>query len=85
MNILMMTNTFTPHIAGVARSVEVFTVEYRKRGHRVLVVAPEYENMPKNEMDLRHATLYALGRSEHRISMKPKRKTAAGQTLRIMT
>lgn len=52
MNILMMTNTFTPHVGGVARSVEVFTVEYRKRGHRVLVVAPEYENMPENEIDV---------------------------------
>ena len=52
MNILMMTNTFTPHIGGVARSVEAFTDEYRKRGHRVLVVAPEFENMPGNEVDV---------------------------------
>ena len=52
MNILMMTNTFPPYVGGVARSVEVFTIEYRKRGHRVLVVAPEYENMPENEIDV---------------------------------
>ncbi|MBW2596578.1 MAG: glycosyltransferase [Deltaproteobacteria bacterium] len=52
MNILMMTNTFPPYVGGVARSVEAFTVEYRKRGHRVLVVAPEYENMPENEIDV---------------------------------
>ncbi len=52
MNILMMTNTFPPYVGGVARSVEAFTVEYRKRGHRVLVVAPEYENMPENEVDV---------------------------------
>ena len=52
MNILMMTNTFTPHVGGVARSIEAFTDEYRKRGHRVLVVAPEFENMPENEMDV---------------------------------
>ena len=52
MNILMMTNTFTPHVGGVARSVEAFTVEYRKRGHRVLVVAPEYENMPGSDVDV---------------------------------
>ena len=49
MNILMMTNTFTPHVGGVARSVEAFTAEYRRRGHRVLVVAPEFENMPEHE------------------------------------
>jgi glycosyltransferase involved in cell wall biosynthesis len=52
MNILMMTNTYTPHVGGVARSVESFTNEYRKRGHRVLVVAPEFEDMPKKETDV---------------------------------
>ena len=52
MKILMMTNTFTPHVGGVARSVEAFTAEYRKRGHRVLVVAPVFENMPRNEVDV---------------------------------
>ena len=35
MNIVMLTNTFTPHVGGVARSVQAFTVEYRRRGHRV--------------------------------------------------
>lgn len=52
MNIMMMTNTFTPHRGGVARSVEAFTAEYRKRGHRVLVVAPEFEDMPEHETDV---------------------------------
>jgi glycogen synthase len=40
MNIVMLTNTYTPHVGGVARSVEAFAAEYRGRGHRVLVVAP---------------------------------------------
>jgi 1,2-diacylglycerol 3-alpha-glucosyltransferase len=52
MNILMMTNTFTPHVGGVARSVQYFTDGYRKRGHRVMVVAPEYENIPENDRDV---------------------------------
>ncbi|MBW2012053.1 MAG: glycogen/starch synthase, partial [Deltaproteobacteria bacterium] len=52
MKILMMTNTFTPHVGGVARSVESFTTEYRKRGHHVLIVAPVFENMPENEKDV---------------------------------
>jgi 1,2-diacylglycerol 3-alpha-glucosyltransferase len=52
MNILMMTNTFTPHAGGVARSVESFTDEYRRRGHRVLVVAPSFEGMPDHEQDV---------------------------------
>ncbi|MHB9030039.1 MAG: glycosyltransferase [Candidatus Latescibacterota bacterium] len=52
MNILMLTNTYTPFIGGVPRSVESFTVEYRKRGHRVIVIAPEFENMPPVEVDV---------------------------------
>jgi glycosyltransferase involved in cell wall biosynthesis len=51
-NILMMTNTFTPHVGGVARSVASFTAAYRERGHRVMVVAPEFENMPTSEIDV---------------------------------
>lgn len=52
MNILILTNTFTPHVGGVARSVEAFTAEYRKHGHRVLVVAPEFSDMPQDEVDV---------------------------------
>ena len=52
MNILILTNTFTPHVGGVARSVEAFSAEYRKRGHRVLVVAPEFPDMSLDEVDV---------------------------------
>lgn len=40
MKIMMVTNTFTPHVGGVARSVQQFTDQYRKQGHQVCVVAP---------------------------------------------
>ncbi len=49
MRIVMMTNTYLPHVGGVARSVETFTEEYRRRGHEVLVVAPEFPDMPERE------------------------------------
>lgn len=52
MNIVMLTNTYTPHVGGVARSVEAFAAEYRRRGHRVLVVAPEFDNPPQDETDV---------------------------------
>ncbi|MFP4143568.1 MAG: glycosyltransferase [Phycisphaeraceae bacterium] len=42
MNIVMLTNTFLPHVGGVARSVASFTDAFRQRGHRVLVVAPTF-------------------------------------------
>ncbi|MHB8862488.1 MAG: glycosyltransferase [Pirellulaceae bacterium] len=52
MNILMLTNTYLPHVGGVARSVDSFATEYRRRGHRVLIVAPEFENQPADESDV---------------------------------
>ncbi|NOQ51228.1 MAG: glycosyltransferase [Desulfuromonadaceae bacterium] len=52
MNIVMFTNTYTPHVGGVAHSVEAFTMEYRQRGHRTLVVAPDFPGMPENETDV---------------------------------
>lgn len=52
MNILMISNTYLPHVGGVAKSVESFTAEYRKRGHRVVLVVPEFEGMPGNELDV---------------------------------
>ncbi|MCA9213249.1 MAG: glycosyltransferase [Planctomycetales bacterium] len=44
MNILMFTNTFTPHVGGVAQSVQQFVRQYEKLGHRTLVVAPMFES-----------------------------------------
>lgn len=43
MNILMFTNTFTPHVGGVARSVTLLSGALRALGHRVLIVAPAFE------------------------------------------
>lgn len=52
MNIVMLTNTYLPHVGGVARSVAAFSAEYRRRGHQVLVVAPEFDNQPADELDV---------------------------------
>jgi glycosyltransferase involved in cell wall biosynthesis len=39
----MFTNTYLPHVGGVARSVKMFSEDLRKMGHAVLVVAPTFE------------------------------------------
>ncbi len=52
MNILMVTNTYLPHVGGVARSVSAFTEQYRKAGHRTVVVAPVFPNQPESEQDV---------------------------------
>jgi 1,2-diacylglycerol 3-alpha-glucosyltransferase len=43
MKICMMTNTYLPHVGGVARSVSTFAEEFIREGHEVLVVAPEFD------------------------------------------
>ena len=52
MNILLVTNTYIPHVGGVARSVASFVDAYRARGHRVMVIAPEFPDMPAHETDV---------------------------------
>ena len=52
MNIVMLTNTYLPHVGGVARSVDAFSREYRRQGHQVLVVAPEFAEKIDNEKDV---------------------------------
>lgn len=52
MKIVFLTNTYLPHVGGVARSVSSFAMHYRKLGHRVLIVAPEFSDVPENEEDV---------------------------------
>src|SRR3989338_6376937 len=52
MNILMMSNAYTPILGGLEKSIQTFTEEYRKRGHRVVIVAPVFEGMPSVELDV---------------------------------
>lgn len=52
MNVLMMTNTYTPIVGGLERSVQGFTKELRDRGHRVIVVAPRFKGSPAREEDV---------------------------------
>lgn len=39
----MFTNTYLPHVGGVARSVSTYEQELRRRGHDVRIVAPQFE------------------------------------------
>ena len=55
MKICMFTNTYLPHVGGVARSVAAFTEDLRQMGNDVLVIAPEYsdsERQSNNEYNV---------------------------------
>jgi 1,2-diacylglycerol 3-alpha-glucosyltransferase len=43
MKIAMFTNTYLPHVGGVARSVQTLADACREQGHEVGVIAPEFE------------------------------------------
>lgn len=49
MKIAMFTNTYPPHVGGVARSVSTQAEWLRAHGHETLVVAPEFPDMPEQE------------------------------------
>ena len=49
MRIVMMTNTYLPHVSGVAQSVARFVAAYQQCGHDTLVMAPTYEGQPEYE------------------------------------
>ncbi|MFO7715055.1 glycosyltransferase [Desulfosarcina sp.] len=51
MKICMFTNTYLPHVGGVARSVSFFSQDLRDAGHRVLVVAPTFAGCEKHDRD----------------------------------
>lgn len=46
MRICHFTNTFLPHVGGVARAVQTLLEEQRRLRHRVLVVAPDFAEGP---------------------------------------
>jgi glycosyltransferase involved in cell wall biosynthesis len=48
MKIAMFTNTYLPHVGGVARSVKTFEEALRERGHDVRTVAPTFEGAEKS-------------------------------------
>jgi 1,2-diacylglycerol 3-alpha-glucosyltransferase len=47
----MFTNTYLPHVGGVARSVQLFTEDQIGLGHRVLVVAPSFPGVAESAGD----------------------------------
>ncbi len=53
MKILFFTNTYLPHVGGVAKSVHTLETAFRKRGHQVRIVAPEFEGAAEDQNVLR--------------------------------
>ncbi len=56
MNIAMFTNTYLPHVGGVAQSVDRFSTVMRHRGHDVFVVAPTYDHAMEDQPYIHRVT-----------------------------
>ena len=54
MNICMFTNTYRPHVGGVARSVAFFEEDLQRMGHQILIVAPTFQDEAPETKDPPH-------------------------------
>lgn len=69
MNILMMTNTYKPMMGGLEKSVESFSKEFRKKGHRVVIVTPEFEGSVEEEDVIRIPAIQHFNGSDFSIQL----------------
>jgi len=69
MNICMFTNTYLPHVGGVANSVRSFEQELQRHGHRVSVVAPEFEDAVAAENVQRVAAVQKFNGSDFSVRL----------------
>ncbi|MBN1356935.1 glycosyltransferase [bacterium] len=53
MKIVMVTNTYLPFVGGVPNSIKLFADAFRKAGHRVMIIAPEFAGASENEPGIR--------------------------------
>lgn len=53
MKILMMTNTYAPIVGGLEKSIDVFSEAFRKMGHTVKIIAPEFDGAESSENVIR--------------------------------
>ena len=70
MKIAMLTNTYLPHVGGVARSVSTFQAELTRRGHTVRVIAPQFEGaLDSTDEVLRLAAVQNFNGSDFSVTM----------------
>ena len=77
MKIVMFTNTFSPHVGGVANSVSGLAEGLRELGHEVLVVAPVFPGASEDEaFVIRIPALQQFGGSDFSLPIPVTRSLA---------
>lgn len=69
MKIAMFTNTYLPHVGGVARSVQTLAEACRRRGHEVCVIAPEFEGAEPSPHVLRVPAIQHFNGSDFSVQL----------------
>lgn len=69
MKIAMFTNTYLPHVGGVARSVKSLEDGCRSQGHEVRVIAPEFEGAVESPDVLRVPAIRNFNGSEFSVGL----------------
>jgi len=69
MNIALFTNTYLPHVGGVARSVKTLEDACRARGHQVVVVAPEFQDAAPSPHVLRVPAIQNFNGSDFSVQL----------------
>jgi glycosyltransferase involved in cell wall biosynthesis len=69
MKIAMFTNTYLPHVGGVARSVKTLEDHCRSCGHEVRVIAPEFKDAVKSEYVLRVPAIQNFNGSDFSVQL----------------
>jgi len=69
MKIAMFTNTYLPHVGGVARSVKTLEDACRARGHEVRIVAPEFDGAEVTDDVLRVPAIQHFNGSEFSVRL----------------
>ncbi len=52
MRILMISDVYFPRVNGVSTSINTFVTEFRKAGHAVTLIAPDYDAQTKTSVEL---------------------------------
>jgi 1,2-diacylglycerol 3-alpha-glucosyltransferase len=65
----MFTNTYLPHVGGVARSVSTYEEEFRRRGHHVRIIAPEFDGAEESPYVLRVPAIQNFNGSDFSVQL----------------
>lgn len=69
MKIAMFTNTYLPHVGGVARSIHTLEERCRDKGHDVRVIAPEFDGAETSPHVLRVPAIQNFNGSEFSVRL----------------